>query len=154
MLVWTGILSDGVLEFSGRIHYLVGGSHVPCHTIMLLYRIKHLYLLYDNLQPMSDNILMNTKEVWARPGMMCTCVADLGIHGRSKLPVCVYCTVFPYCICMTRGQVTGLILLSGAPGRIKCPVAPASATDWSTSIFIFYVLNRVSCFGDYMLSIE
>ena len=119
VLLCTGMLSGGVLEFSGRIHYLVGGSHVPCHTIMLLYRIHNFSLSYDNLQPMSYNILTNTKEVWARPGMTCACGAALGSHGRSKLPVCVYCTVFTYCRCMTRGWVAGLILLTGDPGRIK-----------------------------------
>ena len=107
MLVWTGILSGGVLEFSGRIHNIFNGSHVPSHTIMLLYRIQHFSLSYDNLQPMSYNVLTNTKEVWARPGMTCACGAALGSHGRSKLPVCVECSVFPYGKYMTRIQVDG-----------------------------------------------
>ena len=55
---------------------------------------------------------------------------------------------------MTRGRVDGLILLSGYPGRIKSPVAPASAISWLRSIFILDVLNKVSWFGDYMLSME
>ena len=44
--------------------------------------------------------------------------------------------------------------MSAAPGRIKRPVAPASAMDWLTSMFIFDVLNRVSCSGDSMLYME
>ena len=55
---------------------------------------------------------------------------------------------------MNRGRVAGLIFLSWAPGRIKFPVAPASAMAWLTSIFILDVLNRVYCFGDYMLSMR
>ena len=68
----------------------------------------------------------------------------LGSQGRSKFPVCVDCSVLPYGRFMTRGRVAGLIFLSGAPGRIKCPVAPASAMAWLTSIFILGVFNRVS----------
>ena len=55
---------------------------------------------------------------------------------------------------MTGVRVSGLILLSGDPGIIKCPVAPASPMAWFLSIFILDVLNRVPCFGDYMLSME
>ena len=110
VLVWTGRLSGGVLVFSGRIHNIVDGSRVRCHTIMLLYRIKHLSLSYDKLQPASHNILMDIKEVWDMPGTTCACVSDLGSHGISKFPVCVDCSVFTSGICMTRGQVAGLIL--------------------------------------------
>ena len=154
VLVWMGILSDGVLVFSGRINNLVGGPHIPCHAIMLLYRIQNLSLSYDTFQPTSHKILMNTKKVWAWLCTECAYMADLGSHGRSKFTVCVYCSVFQYCRGMTRGRVAGLIFLRGAPGRIKCPVAPAYAMAWLTSILILYMLNRVSCFGDSMLSME
>ena len=102
-----GRLSDGVLVLSGRIHNLVDGSRVPCHTIMLLYRIRHLSLLYDTFQPALHNILMDNKEVWDRPGMTCACMDALGIHGRSRLTVCVDCIVFSSGRCMTRGLVVG-----------------------------------------------
>ena len=49
VLVWTEIFSGGVPGFSGRIHNIVNGYRVPCHTILFLYRIKHLYLSYDTL---------------------------------------------------------------------------------------------------------
>ena len=62
---------------------------------------------------------------------------------RYNFPVNVDCSVLPSGRCMTRGQVAGLIFLSGASGRIKCPVDPASAMAWLTSIFILDVLNRV-----------
>ena len=107
MLVWTGILSGGVPGLSGRIHNLVYISHVSCHTILLLYVIKKFSLSYDTLQQVSHKILMETKEVWARTGMTCAHVDDLGSHGRSKLPVCVECSVFPYGKYMTRIQVDG-----------------------------------------------
>ena len=103
--MWTGRLSVGVPGLSGRINNIVDGSCVPCHTIMVLYRIKHISLLNDTLQSASHNILMETKEVWARPGIMCACMAALGIHGRFKLTVCVDCSVFPSGRCMTRFRV-------------------------------------------------
>ena len=37
--------------------------------------------------------------------------------------------------------------MTGAPGRTKCPVAPASAIALSTVIFILDVLNTVSEFS-------
>ena len=107
MLVWTGRLSDGVPGISVRIHNLVDGYRVPCHTIVLLYKIKYLYFLYDNFQPEYHNTLMETKEVWARPGMMCDHVAALGRHGISKLPVFVDCIVFTSRKFMTSGRVSG-----------------------------------------------
>ena len=44
---------------------------------------------------------------------------------------------------MNRVRVAGLILLIGAPRRIKRPVTPESAMSWLLSIFILDVLNRV-----------
>ena len=108
--MWTGRLSSGDLGLSDRIHNLVEGYCVTCHTIILLYRIKHLFLLYDNFHPESHNILMETKEVWFKLGTTCTCVAALGSHSKYKVPVCVDCSVFPG---MTRGRVAGRIFLSG-----------------------------------------
>ena len=45
--------------------------------------------------------------MWDMPGTMCDRVASLGSHGRSKLPVCVYFSFFPYSKCMTSGRVVG-----------------------------------------------
>ena len=107
VLVWKRRLYGGVLGLSGRIHNLFNGSFVPCHTIVLLYNIKYLYFSYDNFQPEYHNTLMETKEVWARPGMMCDHVAALGRHGISKLPVFVDCIVFTSRKFMTSGRVSG-----------------------------------------------
>ena len=105
--MWTGILSGGVLGLGGRIHNLVDGSHIPCHNIMLLYSINHLSLSYANLHLASHKILVGNKEVWAMPGTACACVSDLGIHGRSKLPMCVDYNVFPSGKFMNSGRVDG-----------------------------------------------
>ena len=142
--VWTVILSGGVTVLSGRIQNLFDGSLVPCHTIMLLYRIKHFYFLYDTFQPALHKILVDTKEVWSRMNTAYARMADLGSHGRYKLPVCVYSSVFPSGKCMISGRFYGLIFLSGAPGCINCPVDPVSKMNWLASIFVLDVLNRVS----------
>ena len=105
--VWTGIFSCGVLGFSVSIYNLVDGYRVPCLTIILLYNIKNFSSSYDTLQPAWHKILMKTKELWSRLGKTCAYVAALGSHGRSKFPVCVYFSVFPYGKCITRGLVAG-----------------------------------------------
>ena len=134
--MWTGRLSCGVLEFSGRIHNLVDGSRVPCHTILLLYRIENFSLFYITFQPALHNLLMDTKKVWARSGTTCVYMAALGSHGRSKFPVFVDCSVLPSSRCINRGMVSGLIFLRGGLGRIKCAVTPASSMAWLTK-FLF-----------------
>ena len=142
VLVWNGRLSGGVRGFSGRIQNLVDDSFFPCHTILLMYMINNLSLFYDTLQPASHDTFMDNKELWASPGTTCDCVASLRVHGRSKFPVRVDYSVLPSSRCMT----SALTLLSGAPGKIKFPIAPESIMAWLTAIFIFDVLNRVFCF--------
>ena len=139
--------------------YLVGGSTifltVPVSLATLFYSCIVLSICLYHMIPCSRRCITC---LWilnrCGPGMTCACVDALGSHGRYKFSVCVDCSVFPYIRCMTRGRVAGLIFLSGAPGRIKFPVAPASTMAWLASIFILDVLIRVSCFGDSMLYME
>jgi len=49
---------------------------------------------------------------------------------------------------MIRGDVVGLLLVTGVPGSIKCHVAPASAMAMSMAILILLVLKMVSEFSD------
>ena len=74
--------------------------------------------------------------------------------GEYKTIIHSNCSVLPYVIYMARIRVSGLIFLSGAPGRIKYSVAHVYSMAWLISIFILDVLNMVSCFGDYVISIE
>ena len=94
------------------------------------------------------------EDVWARLGKICACVDALGVHRRYKLLVCVDCSVFLSCKCMTRVWFAGLILFIGDPDRIKLSVSPASEMSWLTSTFILGVLNSFSWFGDYLLFME
>ena len=51
-----------------------------------------------------------------------------------------------------KGFFAGWISNTGAPGRTKYPVAPASAIASSTAIFILDALNIVSACSDYLSS--
>ena len=107
VILWTVRFSGGVPLLSSRIKNLVNGFRVPCHNILLLYIINHCSLSYDTLKPELHNISMKTKDVWANPGTTCAHVSDLGIHGRSKLPMCVDYNVFPSGKFMNSGRVDG-----------------------------------------------
>ena len=74
---------------------------------MLLYKINRFSLLYYILQPLLHNIFMEIKEVWDRWGTTCARVANLGSPRISKLPVCVYCSVFTSGKFMTIGLFAG-----------------------------------------------
>ena len=52
---------------------------------------------------------------------------------------------------MIRGDVVGLLLVTGVPGSIKCHVAPASAMAMSMAILILLVLKMVSEFSDFAM---
>lgn len=71
----------------------------------------------------------------ARPGTICACFASLGNHGISNSHVCVDLIFPPSAVFIMSGLVATCKFLTGAPGKRKCPVAPASAMAWSTSIF-------------------
>ena len=86
-------LSAYVLGFIRRMHNIVDGYRVPCHNIIMLYWIDRLSLSYYTLDTASHNILMDTKEVFARRGTMCACVDALWVHGKSKFTVCINCSV-------------------------------------------------------------
>ena len=67
---------------------------------------------------------------------------DLRGYGRSKLPVCVDCSVFPSGKFMISVPVAGWIFFSGDPRRKKLPVSPASVTAWLTAI-LFWICRTV-----------
>ena len=74
-------------------------------------------------------------------------MAASGSHGMFNLHVCVDCIVSPSGRLIINGFVAGLASITGAPGIMQRPVAPASAIAWSTAIFIELVLNTVSAFA-------
>ena len=88
----------------------------------------------------------------ASPGTMCALVAASGRNGRFSLHVWVDFITSPSGRLMMSGTAAGLIPITGAPGRTKCPVAPASAMALSMAILILEVLNIVSAFADFLRS--
>ena len=62
----------------------------------------------------------------ARPGTIWVAVMIAGIHGMSRLHVCVDCIVLPSGSVILIGVSVGVTLITGALGRQKCPVVPES----------------------------
>ena len=73
-------------------------------------------------------------------------MASLGSLGTSILHVCVYFNWVPSGRLMVRGFLLIFMLETFVPGRMKCPVAPESATAISTDILMFGTLSIVSIF--------
>ena len=83
-------------------------------------------------------------DVCAKPGTICALVASSGSQGMFKRQVWVDLMSSPSGRLMMRGFLAGCMSNTGAPGRTKCPVAPASAIASSTAICILDVWNIVS----------
>ena len=62
----------------------------------------------------------------ARPGTIWAAVMLAGIHGISRLHVCVEFIMLPSGRVILIGVSVGSTLMTGALGRQKCPVVPES----------------------------
>ena len=78
------------------------------------------------LYPESVNFLVDMRDEWGRPGTICDSDTVFGIHGMSKLHVCVDCIIFPLGSVIFNGDDVIFLLTTGAPCTRKCPVAPES----------------------------
>ena len=81
-----------------------------------------------NLHPVSHSTLINTNKVCASPGTICASLAFLGSHRRSSLRAWIDFICSPSGKLIVKGLVADRISVTGAPGKIKCPVAPLSDT--------------------------
>ena len=73
------------------------------------------------------HIVTTERREWnARPGMMCAARAPAGRSGRSRMQVCVDCTLCPLGRRAMRGTVAGTMLVAGASVVRKWIVAPES----------------------------
>jgi len=66
------------------------------------------------------------REWDTRPGMMWAACAPAGRSGRSRVQVCVDCTLSPFGRRAMRGTVAGTMLVAGASVVRKWLVAPES----------------------------
>ena len=82
--------------------------------------------------------------MWANPGTICACRASFGRSGLSISHVWVDLICEPSGRLIRIGFLVGKTLITGAPGTIKFPVAPASATAWSMGILMLAARKAVS----------
>ena len=77
-------------------------------------------------QPAAQNFLVEIKDTWARPGIICASVTWYGSHVMSRLHVCVDVVVLPLSNVMVIAFVAFFLLTTGVPSTKKRPVAPES----------------------------
>ncbi len=85
---------------------------------------------------------METSELCDRRGTTCATLADCGRSDCAKVHVWVDLMVFPSGRWMVSEFVSFCILVTGAPGKTKWLVAPASAMAWSIAILMPLTLNK------------
>ena len=78
------------------------------------------------VHPALQMVTTESRECNASPGMMWAAQAPAGSSGRSRVQVCVDCTLSPLGRQAMRGTVAGMILKAGASVVRKWLVAPES----------------------------
>ena len=87
----------------------------------------------SSLHPASANFLVDISDKCESPGTMCASVNASGSHGISRLHVCVDWMLLPLGSVLLSGDDVGLLLTTGDPCNIKCPVAPESDMAYCTA---------------------
>ena len=77
---------------------------------------------------------------------MCPLVISCGSHGISRLHVWVDKMCLPSWRVILMGFLVGSMLMTGAMGRMKCPVVPESEMAWFDSMAMFAWCFVESCF--------
>ncbi len=85
-----------------------------------------LILVKVTVPPALHMVTTERRECDARPGMMWAARAPAGRSGRSRVQVCVDCTLSPFGRRAMRGTVAGTMLVAGALVVRKWLVAPES----------------------------
>jgi hypothetical protein len=88
--------------------------------------MEHPILVKVTVQPAFHIVTMDRRECNARPGMMWAFLAAAGSSGRSRVQVCVDCTLSPFGRRATRGTVAAQMFVAGALVVSKWLVAPES----------------------------
>ncbi len=85
-----------------------------------------LILVKVTVHPALHMVTMERRECDARPGMMWAARAPAGRSGRSRVQVCIDCTLSPFGRRARRGTVAGTMLVASASVVRKWLVAPKS----------------------------
>jgi hypothetical protein len=88
--------------------------------------MEHPILVKVMVQPSLHIVTMDRRECNARPGMMWAFLAAAGSLGRSRVQVCIDCTLSPFSRWATRGTVAVQMFVAGALVVRKWLVAPKS----------------------------
>jgi hypothetical protein len=110
----------------GTIHKPVLVHLCPQTIVRPRYSMVQLILVKITLHPALHMVTTERREWDARPGMMWAARAPAGRFGRSKVQVCVDCTLSPFGRRAMRGTVAGTMLVAGASVVRKWLVAPES----------------------------
>jgi hypothetical protein len=101
--------------------------HLCPHTIVRpRYTMVQLIFVNVTVHPALHMVTTERREWDARPGMMWAAHASAGRSGRSRVQVCVDCTLSPFGRRAIRGTVAGTMLVAGASVVRKWLVAPES----------------------------
>jgi hypothetical protein len=88
--------------------------------------MEHPILVKVTVQPALHIVTMDRRECDARPGMMWAFLVAAGSSGRSRVQVCVDCTLSPFGRQATRGTVAAQMFVAGALVVRKWLIAPES----------------------------
>ncbi len=96
------------------------------------------------MHPSLHMVTMERREWYARPGMMWAAPAPIGRVGRSRVQVCVDCTLLLLGRRATRGTVAEMMLVAGALVVRKLLLAPESrmANCLMVAASVIIVLRR------------
>jgi hypothetical protein len=108
--------------------------------------MEHPILVKVRVQPALHIVTTDRRECDARPGMMWAFLAAAGSSGRSRVQVCIDCTLSPFGRQATRWSAAVQMFVAGALVVRKWLVAPKSRITHrlmvSTSVEI--VLRRTA----------
>ena len=124
-------------ELIGSCHRPVVISLLPTRTSLFSKYTLHSSLSNITLHPASQNFLVEIRDAWARPGMMCASVMCSGSHSMSRLQVWVNFMIFLFGSVMAIGLAARVIFTVGTPAIKKCPVAPEPEIAHLTALVTF-----------------
>ena len=121
-----GLAARAWVPCRGTIHKPVLVHLCPQTIVRPRYTMVQLIFVNVTVHPALHIVTTESREWDARPGMMWAARAPAGRSGRSRVHVCVDCTLSPLGRRAMRGTVAGTMLVAGASVVRKWLVAPES----------------------------
>ena len=124
---WTRAKLIGVDAGLMRNHHRLGDRVPFTHKDQFFLVIYSAFVLVKvDCAASGAEFSAETRDEWARPGMVYASVILLDSHGMSRLQVCVDLMVWLLGSVMVIGLVVHFRFATGAPSTKKCPIAPES----------------------------